>query len=317
MNGFIMAPAHNKEGRCDATGAFHIGADIFQKVHKLPAWVKFENDETSKTSDTKGFLDIISKQAGNWDVYAYFGHANTNALASADVRGRKGATLLANTLRPKLKTGGVVLLYACMAGQPGGFADWLSQDLADKRITVYGHLPPKGHTFQNACMLRYPGGDWVVPRTSPLWGDWYRDFHSLGNDLWARFPWMTQDQIEAELTAPGGLMGRWEVGTKGNLWHETFFGDMSVVRTELDQKFQVVKRGRWKATKKQLTVDWYTGGTAVWPLGLSLNKQTVKLVNPTGQVLTHAKRIEPPNVNPQSLFKSMFNLKQSPLIKVK
>lgn len=99
MNGFIMAPSHNKPDRHDATGAFHIGAAKFQKVHSLPPWVRFENTEDSKTADAKGFLKMIQDQAGGWDVFAYFGHGDFNALGSADVRGRKGATNLANVLR--------------------------------------------------------------------------------------------------------------------------------------------------------------------------------------------------------------------------
>jgi hypothetical protein len=92
MNGFIMAPTHNKVNRADATGAFHLGAEMFQKVHSLPPWVRFENDETSKTSDMKGFLKLIRDQIGGWDVFAYFGRGDPHALLSADVRGRKGAT---------------------------------------------------------------------------------------------------------------------------------------------------------------------------------------------------------------------------------
>lgn len=302
MNGFIMAPAHNKEGRSDATGAFHVGAKIFQKVHKLPDWVKFENDETSRTADRQGFLDLITKQPAGWDVFAYFGHGDSNALGSADVRGRTGATALADTLRPKLNRNAVVLLYACNTGKPGGFAEWLASDLSDLNVKVYAHLPPPGHTFMNANVVCYPGGQYVVAPKTPLWGDWYRDFHSQGNDLWARFPFMSQQEIEAELTAPGGLIGRWELGGKGYRWHTTFFGDLTVVRTEVSRKFQIVRKGKWTASKRLLTVDWNYGFREEWPLKLDYSKQTVKLIEPTGLTVTKAKRIEPPNVNPRKMF---------------
>ncbi|MEZ5575389.1 MAG: hypothetical protein R3F44_06975 [Candidatus Competibacteraceae bacterium] len=54
MNGFIMAPSHNKPSRHDATGAFHVRGAAFQRVHSLPPWVRFENTENSKTADARG-----------------------------------------------------------------------------------------------------------------------------------------------------------------------------------------------------------------------------------------------------------------------
>lgn len=48
---------------------------------------------------------MIKDQPGGWDVYAYFGHGDSNALGLADVRGRKGATALADVLRPKCNSG--------------------------------------------------------------------------------------------------------------------------------------------------------------------------------------------------------------------
>ena len=316
MNGFIMAPSHNKPDRYDATGAFHIGAAKFQKVHSLPPWVRFENTEESKTADAKGFLKMIQDQAGGWDVFAYFGHGDSNALGSADVRGRKGATNLANVLRPKCNSGAIIMLYACNTGAPGGFAQWLAEDLASIKATVYAHAPPKGHTFQNANVVSYPGGAPVIAHSSRLWGDWYRDMHASGNDLWARFPFMTAKELEAELTAPGSLMGRWAVGGKTEIWHEVFFGDMTVVRTDATSRYTIRDRGEWTVAHHKLTINWVNGDSEEWPLPLSPQQQSVKHRDDDGMKAVKAKRIEAPNINAQNLFHGQLHLKQSKLIKV-
>jgi hypothetical protein len=316
MNGFIMAPTHNKEGRADATGAFHVGAAKFQKIHSLPPWVKFENDETSKTADAKGFLKKITDQPGGWDVFAYFGHGNNGSLGSADVRGRKGASALADAMRPKCNDGIIIMLYACNTGAPGGFAQWLSEDLAGKNATVYAHVPPPGHSFTNANVVSYPGGEFVVPRSSPLWKDWYKDMHAEHNELWARFPFMTQEELEAELSAPGGLMGRWEVKGKNGSWQEVFFGNKTVYRIDSDHPYMIDQRGTWSTVRHMLTVTWGNGETEDWPLALTPKLQNVRhRANGTMTAMT-ARRIEAPNVNESSAFQSPFKLKQSKLIKV-
>ncbi len=316
MNGFIMAPSHNKPGGHDATGAFHIGAAGFQKIHSLPPWVRFENTADSKTADAKGFLKIIQDQPGGWDVFAYFGHGDSNALGSADIRGRKGSTTLANVLRPKCNTGVIIMLYACNTGAPGGFAEWLAEDLASVHATVYAHVPPPGHTFQNANVVVYPGGAPVIPRHSSLWRDWYRDMHATGNELWARFPFMTAKELEAELTAPEYLMGRWEVGSKAGSWHEVFFGDMSVVRTDSVSRYTVRDRGEWSVARHLLIINWANGDREEWKIPLSPQHQTVRQTGGEGMKVLSAKRIEAPNINAQNLFHGQLHLKQSKLIKV-
>lgn len=316
MNGFIMAPSHNKPGRHDATGAFHVGAAAFQRVHSLPPWVRFENTEDSRTADAKGFLKLIQDQPGGWDVFAYFGHGDSNALGSADVRGRKGATALADALRPKCNVGVIIMLYACNTGAPGGFAQWLAEDLANLGATVYAHVPPPGHTFQNANVVVYPGGAPVVPRSSPLWRDWYRDMHAAGNELWARFPFMTAKELEAELTAPGSLMGRWEVSGKTGSWHEIFFGDMTVVRTDSTSRYTIRDRGEWSMAHHKLSINWESGDREEWKTPLNPQHQTVKSFGDEGMKILKAKRIEAPNINARRLFHGQLHLKQSKLIKV-
>lgn len=301
MNGIAIAPLHNKEGRHDATGAFQLGAKIFTKLHKLPKPIIFNNHSTKPPVSTL-FLNHLDSAAGGWDVFAYFGHGGSKSLPSAEISGRSGAALLAKSILPKANRGIKVLLYACNTGDPGGFAEWLATELARVKATVYAHVPPPGHSFTNANVVYYPGGNWVVPKSHRLWGDWYHDMKSLKNDLWARFPFMSQHELEAELDAPEFLLGRWNVRDKVGSWDVVFFGDKTAVRTDPLLRYRVSDRGAWTATKRVLTVTWGSGGAESWPLPLSLKGQNVTPGGGAGPGGLKADRTETLEFNPRGLF---------------
>lgn len=303
MDGFVIAPKKNRPGSNDATGAFHIGANRITEIHDVPRKPIFFENEGSALSIYKGFSKHIDDAKGGWDFFAYFGHGESWGLVSACISRREGALELARRIIPKANPGLTVMLYACNCGDKGGFAEWLADGLSPVGATVYAHVSPPGHTFTNANVVSYPGGEWVVPRGHRLWGDWYNDMHNEWGDLWARFPFMTQDQLEAELEAPERLLGRWKVGAMGDSYDVVFFGDKAVVRTD-SSRFGVVAEGTWTATRFKLTVTWADGTTEAWPLPLSMRGQNVHSVS--GSQTTHKKasRTEDIDHNPQTLFMS-------------
>lgn len=317
MNGFVIAPLHNKPGRHDATGAFHLGARRFAALHGLPNPVFFEN-EGSAESVARGFLNHIDAAQGGWDVFAYFGHGDSNALGSAHVAKRYGAKVLADKIRPKATNGIVILLYACNTGKEDGFASWLADELSDLNPWVYAHVPPPGHTFTNANVVYYPGGNWVIEKGHRLWRDWYHDMHSEKNDLWARFPFMTQDEIEAELEAPEFLLGRWSLKPGG--YDVVFFGDKWAARLHPGSRYGVAAWGKWTATKHRLSVMWNGGDDETWPLPLSLTRQNVRYSNFfTGAENHKADRTESAEQNPGGFFHTQVapvKTKQSKLIDI-
>src|SRR5262249_45204336 len=293
MNGFVIAPMHNRPGQQDAT-AFHVGAKAFSAMHGLPAPALFENEGEA----TANFLEQIEMASGCWDVFAYFGHGESEGLPSAGAHGRSGAELVAKSILVRANKGIKVVLYAGNAGKPGGFASWLAEELAPVKPTVFSHVPPAGHAFTNANVATYPGGHWVISRSHRLWGDWQRDMKAQKNSLWARFPFLTREQLEGELEAPDHLLGRWHVCGKMSSWDVVFFGDRLAVRTEAGSRFAVTGNGIWSVTGHRLTVAWASGDTETWALPLTLRDQSVKHATGGETRMLKAHRTETIDMNP-------------------
>jgi hypothetical protein len=114
----------------------------------------------------------------------------------------------------------VIPLYCCSVGadnDPGtpekgpgpggaaGFADGLRWELLriGVKATIFAHST-RGPTMRNPYVRRFSpddtiGGEWVVEPESELWIAWQ---HALDHtDMRLRFPFMTQEAIEAELRA--------------------------------------------------------------------------------------------------------------------
>jgi len=206
--GLTLAPKHNRPGRSDATGAFHLGTKRFRDVHGTP-FEHFDNGTNDEEHNGPGqkkirdrVFEIMRTHPGPpWDVFAYFGHGISNGLPSAGIYS-SNIKALAELIRAKAKPGIVVLLYACLAGSPGGFAAKLQAALADKNARVYGHASA-GRAFANADKTVHPPGHFVVAKSDALWRKWKQTINaSDGNpkiDLWARFPFMSKEQLVAEL----------------------------------------------------------------------------------------------------------------------
>jgi hypothetical protein len=293
MNGFVIAPLHNRPEPRDAE-TFHAGAKAFSALHGLPAPAFFENDDKAQAN----FLGQLQAAEGGWDVFVYFGHGEGHGLPSAELYGRDGAALLAEAIKARANMGIKVVLYAGNAGKPGGFASWLAEELSSIKASVYAQVPPPGHAYTNASVATYPGGQWVISRSHRLWGDWQRDMKAGKNSLWARFPFLTREQLEGELEAPDHLLGRWHVRGKMGSWDVVFFGDRVAVRTEGGSRFAVMGTGAWSVTGHRLTVAWESGDTETWALPLTLREQSVKCSSGGETRMLKAHRTETLDMNP-------------------
>lgn len=310
MNGFAIAPLRNKPGSQDAS-EFHAGATAFSRLHGLPAPALFENEGPAATVSA-GLLKLIDEATGGWDVFAYFGHGYDSGLPSAGLHGRDGAERLARAILGKANKGIKVVLYAGNAGKPSGFASWLAEGLAEARATVYAHVPPAGHCFTNPSVATYPGGHWVISRTHRLWRDWAHDMNSQKNALWARFPFLAREQLEAELEAPEHLLGRWNVRGKAGAWDVVFFGDKAAVRTEEGNRFSATSTGAWSVNGHRLTITWDSGDAESWALPLNLRGQSVKHSLGRETRMLKAARTEALEFNPKHLFAPMPGLATQP-----
>ncbi len=206
MNGVVFAAARNREGRHDATGAFIPGAHLFARKYGLDVTLIDETIGTHKAAARDAVLQTISA-ASRLDVIAYFGHGTVNSLPSAGIHESDIAGLVQAINRTAAGNCKVVL-YACLAGHPGGFAQKLSAQLKPG-ITVLGHTV-EGHAYQNPCVARYPQapGDktpFLVAPHSPLWKVWNQELHS-GSSLWMEYPFLSAEQIERRLAPPPKLV---------------------------------------------------------------------------------------------------------------
>jgi hypothetical protein len=310
MNGLILAAGKNRPGENDSTGAFQLAANQFRAINSVSsAPVFFDNsgEEVGSYAAVRARVLKAVKEGGSsglWDTVAIFCHGGTNALWSAGLIGASGAKDLADAIRPRASANVIVVLYACNAGNAGGFASLLATDLADKHARVYGHTSAR-HTYANPDTTVYPDATWVIPTSSPLWKNWNDDIIDQSNDLWARFPFMSPDELAAELGAPEYLLGRWKVGKKPDFSDNVFFADATVVQTgdDPDLRYAIFDEGKWSADAHKVTVTWDSGITDEWPLHLSLHGQHVRRKGDgEGTKQLTATRIEAPNVNYRDLF---------------
>lgn len=301
FNAFAIAPSQNKDGKHDATGAFHPGAQKFAKAFNCP-WREFDNSG-SGAATRKSFLDTITTFCpASLELFAYFGHGYKNGLGSAHI-GDAQLDDFIKVLRPKLSTSSVVVLYACSSGKEGGFTGKIREKLGGT-VWVYGHTTV-GHAFMN------PDVSEEASSNSPS----HRLFYPLGHelraawaealkytDLWLRFPLLYDADLEAEVNARR-LLGTWEVNVGGTIRRYEFDNagttwgvtsgreidappDGTVKAFESKSKKTAVGQGTWHV-KDRVTILWDTGATETWPLPLHAIGQT----GMAGGVPLTAKRI--------------------------
>ena len=89
-----------------------------------------------------------------------------------------------------------IVLYACSCGARDGIASAIADGLSGQLATVYGHSVA-GHAFMNPKVYWYPSG-----LQAWSWGSystWAKKLNDPKNDLWMRFPFLTNDELRAEL----------------------------------------------------------------------------------------------------------------------
>jgi hypothetical protein len=302
MKGFVIAPSTNSGTDHDATGAFHPGARGFCKTNDVSGWVTF-NNVGSKSAVRADFLDKINKAAGPWETFCYLGHGYPNWLESPHVTKTEGGPELVAQILAKGQPNIVVVLYSCNTGAPGGFAEWLCDQLSGLKATVFAHLPPQGHAYTCPRVVRYPDGLAYFPeKKDPRYPIWLAAIKDESNYLWARYPFMSYEEVEAEVEAPEHLLGRWEVSDGKAKWDQVFFGDKSVARVYGGSRYAVERFGTWTTLRRVLEIDWEDGTSEAWPLTPHAAGQAVKCQHGGALKACKARWVEALNVNPRLHF---------------
>jgi hypothetical protein len=202
VNSFAFAPlhdsppdAHNPHGH-DATGKFHHGLDAWRRIFGghggRVTTLKFDNH--ARDSRRRREIETAMRGvAGELDAIAYFGHGMPTSMSSAGF-GMRDIPDLAAMIRAKSQRGVIIALYACSCGRADGFAQVLQEALNDIGAVVFAH-PVLGDSVSNAAVVRYPGSERVHPHGR--YAEWAARLRTSG--LWARFPFMTAEEIVADL----------------------------------------------------------------------------------------------------------------------
>jgi hypothetical protein len=194
----------------DSRGMFRQIARNLQETYRLPEarvlpftdTLGDEDEEHgSEALTARGFLDSIEALTGtDLDFFAYCGHGAPDGLASAGVRvgSPRRVARFVSLLEARLRSDGVIVLYACETGQEGGFAQRLSTLLPN--MTVWGHNSA-GTGSRNPEKVRYRRGQGLSMESVLGRVKYERWAQRLteDRDLYVRFPFLTFEQIIDEL----------------------------------------------------------------------------------------------------------------------
>ena len=195
-----------QRARPDSTGEFQVIAQKFKQKFGAAIYgfanVHDDVDESTGTEakTRENFFDVLDDIGGaNLDYFAYAGHGNSTSLGSAQVR-KGDLERFADQLRRIIKPDGVVIFYACLTGKTGGFASMVSA--AMPAATVWGHSD-SGQASRNADKVIYKGGSGtpIQRLLSAAANAKYAKYLVASSDFYARMPFMTLAEINAELEA--------------------------------------------------------------------------------------------------------------------
>ncbi len=196
--------------RRDSSGMFEAVALKLKKLYSLPGNLvkEFANvhddlaEGGTKADSRKNFFDVLKAAPGvggasELDFFAYCGHGNASGLPSAGVD-RTHVAALAKEIKRLLRADGTVIFYACQTGSKDGLAQKLSGLLPS--MTVWGHRK-SGPASTNPYKKKYVGG--VEQPFRDSWGEadqvTWDAYMRASADFYARYPFMTLDQISAEV----------------------------------------------------------------------------------------------------------------------
>jgi hypothetical protein len=221
MSKILFAPMVDTPGKHDA-GEFQREAHAFCKEHTSNCGVRLFDNRLAPPQRFSQVVDWL--HGGNVsslaDTIAFFCHGYKTGLQFGATM--QNAEKMADAIKVACVSSPKVILYACSAGRDGdadatdeddpgpggdgGYADKLRDALGriGVRATIYAHTTA-AHTTRNPFVRRFDpgemaGGHWVVEPYSRLWGAWRE---ALRGSLRFRFPYLAQDQIEAELEVVG------------------------------------------------------------------------------------------------------------------
>jgi len=264
----------------DCTGAFIPGARRIASAYG-GGYATFHNAQSHEGA-RDDLIKAVNDMPGGLDMFAYFGHGVKTQLGNMIWEADR--QLFADAIRAKLSDGASVMLYSCLAGQPGGVTEAL-RDLIGKRVWVYGHTTAK-HSFLNPDISEAHNGagarfrmiyDIIGSDLSAAWADALQF-----TDMWLRFPLMHYDDIKKELNAIR-LVGTWSVPGQSDYiftWpikngSYTTEDSLCVNPNGVVQDAVTRETGTWEIDD-ELIVTWSAVDKERWSMPVNPNGQMIK-----------------------------------------
>ena len=208
------SPRSLEKGERDFDGAFKPESDRLAKLYPGAVVCRFDIDQPDRDRRQQ-VLAALAANGSGVDLVAFLCHGwRTGIQAGFDVG--TGVIALASGIGSVAAAKCRVALYACAtASGPNmgdtGFADEL-RDRTGLQVDAHSGV---GHTTRWPGVIRFDagpiatGGDWLVKPDYPeligkkipgsLYQRWFDRLHDSDDMLRFRYPFMTRDQIAAEL----------------------------------------------------------------------------------------------------------------------
>ena len=280
VKAYAISTADNKTGEKDCDVVFKPGAERVRAAYSGGS-ATFRNG-LGYPASREDLLKKIAAMPSGLDFFAYFGHGFTNQLGG-HIRLRSDIKLLADALGPKMKPGGSIMFYSCLAGSQGGLTTSLMDDIG-KDLWIYGHTA-SGHSFTFDQVSEVHNSDGRRFRSLPefygakLAAAW--QYALLKTDLWLRFPLMQHVDIIKELHAirlPGTWMVRgstkyvfdWQVSNKSY----ASFDDICINPSGTVRNAATGQTGQWELDE-QLEIVWGPREKEIWPLPIDPDAQKI------------------------------------------
>lgn len=284
MGGLVVGAVttnDNKAGEHDCDIVFRPGAQRVAQAYSGTSR-SFSNGKPYP-ANRDDLLNEISLLPAGLDMFAYFGHGYNDQLGN-HITSAGDIQKLGDALKPKMKPGGSIVFYSCLAGSAGGLTSQLLKHVGNG-VWIYGHTTT-AHSFKNPAVSEAHEGsglkfrllqDIFGPSLRAAWEE------SLARtDLWLRFPLMHHVDIMKELNAIR-LVGTWTVPPSGKYvfdWkveNKKYSTEESLcVNPSGSVKDAATARtGTWELDDA-LVISWKGGGEEVWSLPLNPDGQTIK-----------------------------------------
>lgn len=206
MTILTFAPDYDHAGETDSR-EFQQQERAFGLLHEGCHPTSYDNELPFSRRTTQVLAALESTPDKSVDAVAFFCHGGTQwiqpglHLSKMPASCMKFAQELARVARRDHQL--IVVLYACFAGAPGGFAEWLAGELEKRGVdaVVVGHLD-KGHTTRNPRVRKYgPHGSvagMFEPKTSERRA-FILEMADEGSTLHLRYPFMPIESVAEEL----------------------------------------------------------------------------------------------------------------------